>query len=313
MAKSGTKRLAQFHKPVSRKIDNSNNREFADRQMYSDETLLPEFRRSWKIQQEVAQTSSSESSDFGNASSGVWYATYGTHVSRALMQRSGAEFMPEVVIGRDDRVRITNTREYPYGAICSLEITASTGRQFVGTGWLASNRTVVTAGHCLYMPEQGGWAKRIRVFPGRNGVDSGSEPISAASLHSVEGWTELREPAADYGAIQLNDEVEGSGHLGFVALKSKDLKKNLYHVAGYSADKPLGTLWGHVRPLKEIRDDVLYYETDTYGGNSGGPVFFRDDEDDIYVVGIHNYGDISGNSATRITETVFETIAEWVS
>lgn len=313
---NSTEKSAKLHKVVSSDIVASQDRESSGQDAYSGTSLLPEFRRSWQMQLKADKQASYEaaSGDFGvtgGAPADVWHATYGTHVSRALMQRSSAEFLPEVVIGRDDRVRITNTDTYPYSAICSLEITASTGRQFVGTGWLSSDDTVITAGHCVYMPEQGGWAKHIRIYPGRNGIGQVDDSFEAVRLQSVEGWTKHRKSSMDYGAIQLSRRVAASGHFGYVTLRHKDLVKNLYHVTGYSADKPRGTLWGHVRPLKNIRDDVLYYETDTYGGNSGGPVFFRDDAEDIYVVGIHNYGDISGNSATRITEAVFENIAGW--
>ncbi|MEM7316014.1 MAG: trypsin-like serine protease [Planctomycetota bacterium] len=226
------------------------------------------------------------------------------------MQQSDSELL-QVVIGRDDRVRITNTRDYPFSAICALEITATTGRQFVGTGWLVSDDTVITAGHCVYLPEQGGWAKRVRVYPGRNGAGKNDSVFDAANLKSVQGWTEHKKPEADYGAIRLSKSVSDSGRLGYVTLRDRDLLRNLYHIAGYSADKRHGTLWGHVRQLNRVCGNLLCYETDIYGGNSGSPVFFRGDEDDVYVVGIHNYGDISGNSATRITEEVFENIKEW--
>ena len=39
-----------------------------------------------------------------------------------------AEAMQEVVIGPDDRIRITGTTSYPWRAICSLRITAGTIR-----------------------------------------------------------------------------------------------------------------------------------------------------------------------------------------
>lgn len=274
--------------------------------------LLPEFQPGWQMFQKNRRRLEDDSCQFDPRAADAWHASYGTHVSRAVAQSNANEFVTQAVIGTDDRIQITNTDAYPYCAICSLEITAKTGRQFVGTGWLASNDTVITAGHCIYMPDQGGWAKRVKVFPGRNGV-GGSDPFLGIGLQSVEGWTKSRKPAADYGAIQLNGKTSEHGTLGYLALKDRDLMSNLYHVAGYSADKPLGTLWGHARQLQDVRKNVLLYETDTYGGNSGGPVFFLDDQSgEVYVVGIHNYGDVSGNSATRITAQVFDTIADWI-
>ena len=307
----------RIHRAVSREIDPTEfrrqtspkvARSFAGR-------ILPECSPSWDALQRHLDVQKEPESQFvaaGHATADAWHATYGTHVSRAIMQRNGAEFMPEVVIGNDDRVRIHNTLDYPYSAICSLEITSRTGRRFVGTGWLVSDNTVVTAGHCVYMPEQGGWARRIRVYPGRNGL-SARQSSRATHLHSVEGWTKDRRAAADYGAIRLQNCITTSGSFGYLALENNDLQNNLYHVVGYSADKPQGTLWGHVRPLDRVEEDVLYYETDTYGGNSGCPVFFVDEDNPraIYAVGIHNYGDASGNSATRISAEVFDNISDW--
>lgn len=246
---------------------------------------------------------------FAATAADAWHASYGTHVSRALMQRSAADFLAEVVIGEDDRIRIRDTIEYPYSAICSLEITASNGRHFVGTGWLVDERTVVTAGHCVYLAEQGGWARRIEVYPGRNGHE-GRVPIRAVRLHSNRGWTRDRRRSADYGAITIDEPIPDYGSFGYVTLKDSDLMSQVYHVVGYSADKPSGTLWGHLRPLAEVRKNTLIYETDTYGGNSGCPVFYLD-RNDVYAVGIHNYGDLSGNVATRITEEVFDNIQGW--
>ena len=307
-----------MHNVVSSELAAASGRESdaASSRRYSGQ-ILSECRPSWAQQQERSRqidAKSPDESEFGDATASAWFGTHGTHISRAIVQRNGAEYMAEVVIGADDRVRIHNTERYPYSAICSLEITSSTGRRFVGSGWLASGSTVITAGHCVYLPDEGGWAKRVRVYPGRNGPDGGNSFLGTR-LVSVEGWTSDRRPAADYGAIVLNESADDSGSFGYLALKENDLKKNIYHVVGYSADKPLGTLWGHVRPLSAVREDILYYETDTYGGNSGCPVFFVDDEDPqaIYVVGIHNYGDLSGNSATRITTEVFDNISDWNS
>ena len=244
------------------------------------------------------------------ASADVWHATYGTHVSRALVQQSGPSIMPEAIIGEDDRVRIRNTDEYPYSAICSLEITALTGRVFVGTGWLVDSTTLITAGHCVFLPEQGGWAKRVRVVPGRNGAST-DQSFLATQMHSVRGWTEDGRRQEDYGAITIANDASEFGSLGCAVMDRENTLKNMYHVIGYSADKAIGTLWGHLRELREVRRETLLYDTDTYGGNSGCPVFCLDDDGDALVVGIHNYGDISGNTATRITEAVFENIDRW--
>lgn len=280
--------------------------------------VLPEF------QEQVAQTYSrdvaqeSATAELPEPSDAVpidaWYASFGTRLSRVLASRgAGAsmeEITAEVLIGHDDRQRVTNTLAYPYGCICHLSIRARNGGLFVGTGWLADEQTVITAGHCLYMHREGGWAASIDVYPGRNG-NSIPRRARAERMWSTRGWTEQRSAPADYGAIRLDKKIEGVGTFGFGALTNEELKANLFHIVGYPADKR-GEMWGHGRRLSNVQSDVLIYDIDTYGGNSGGPLFLVRNGDSI-VVGIHNYGDVSGNSATRITNTVYKRIQGWIS
>ena len=78
----------------------------------------------------------------------------------------------ETVIDTDDRRRILETDLFPWRTICALHITSALGG-FVGTGWLAGPRTVITAGHCVYhLADMGGWANEIEVTPGRNDLNT---------------------------------------------------------------------------------------------------------------------------------------------
>lgn len=67
----------------------------------------------------------------------------------------------ETVIGTDERIRITDTEKYPWRVSASLLITAADNSQWIGTGWFISPRTLVTAGHCVYIKNSG--------VPGRDG------------------------------------------------------------------------------------------------------------------------------------------------
>ncbi len=81
---------------------------------------------------------------------------------------------PETVHGPDDRVQIENTQEFPWSAIASLLITARDNSTWIGTGWFVSPKTLLTAGHCVYITNSGvpgrdGWVRSIKVMAGRNG------------------------------------------------------------------------------------------------------------------------------------------------
>jgi V8-like Glu-specific endopeptidase len=71
------------------------------------------------------------------------------------------------VHGVDNRVQVTNTTDFPYRVNASLLITARDGSQWIGTGWFISARTLITAGHCVYITNSGvagrdGWVKSIQ-------------------------------------------------------------------------------------------------------------------------------------------------------
>ena len=76
---------------------------------------------------------------------------------------------PEDVIGTDTRTRIYNTDVYPWITIVKLYITAADSTGWIGSGWMVDNFHVITAGHCVYLHDHGGWASSIEVIPGMDG------------------------------------------------------------------------------------------------------------------------------------------------
>src|SRR5688572_18710199 len=75
------------------------------------------------------------------------------------------EWRPKDVCGQDDRAEIPNTNDAPWRWICQLLMKFPKGN-YIGTGWLIGPRTVMTAGHCLYVSKAGGWTQNIEVIPG---------------------------------------------------------------------------------------------------------------------------------------------------
>ena len=305
---------AELHEEISHTIGSPYLTESADGGKPSVE-VLREFQA--QVEETYSNHNQLEAAPIDRADTepvDAWYGSYGTRLSRVFASRgaemSAAEMMAEVIHEHDDRVRVTNTTDYPYGCICFLAIRARNGAAFVGTGWLADERTVITAGHCVFMHREGGWAASIDVFPGQNGRGDRPYQARATRLWSTRGWTDQKSAPADYGAIRLDQRMSAVGTFGYGALSDSELRSELCHVVGYPADKR-GEMWGHGRRLSAVRAETLIYDIDTYGGNSGGPVFMLRNGRPA-VVGIHNYGDLTGNSATRITGTVYQRIQGWV-
>jgi len=246
----------------------------------------------------------------------AWYAEFADPAVQALVSQQPElveRFAKEVVIGRDDRIQIKNTRSYPWRAVCSLIITARDGSRWIGTGWLVGYRTVITAGHCVYMHSRGGWVRSIEVIPGRNGTNKPFGSGVSTSFCSVTGWTKKKKRSHDYAAIFLPRSFpigKRVGYFGYANLGYFSLLRLKVNLSGYPGDKPRGTQWWHCRRIKFVTSRTLVYNIDTAGGQSGAPVW-RLKNGKRHVVGIHTNGSSSGNSATRITKPVFKNIKNW--
>jgi hypothetical protein len=84
----------------------------------------------------------------------------------------------EVVLGEDDRVKVAADRMAmnPWRQICALRIVSQSNRTYVGTGWFIGPAVLATAGHCVFLQDDGGWARSIRVMPAKHGRHSPSPP-----------------------------------------------------------------------------------------------------------------------------------------
>jgi glutamyl endopeptidase len=251
----------------------------------------------------------------------AWYAEFGSPTLNALLlkQPDIAESAAKVVIGTDDRVRVNPTSSYPWRCICSLLITPQIGtQQYMGTGWLVSPRTIITAGHCVYIHNLGGWAKSIQVTPGRNGT-SREDPFGSSfqdHLRSFNAWINNKDTNYDMGAIILPRDFTGFNSLGYFGYANvSDLQGMTANLSGYPGDKDAlpglrGTQWFHSRQIKQADSHRFYYDIDTAGGQSGSPVW-RFLNGQRHVVGVHTNGESTGNSATRITSDIFDVIQRW--
>lgn len=228
----------------------------------------------------------------------------------------GAPPQLETVFGRDERVQITNTKQYPWRLSASLLITASDNSQWIGTGWFISPRTLVTAGHCVYIkgsgiPGRDGWVKKIQVMPGRNGTVLPFGGISATEFWTVQGWGEKGLENYDYGAIILPAVFpEDLGYLGVGVFEDERLLQATVNIAGYPGDKPGGTLWYDHRQVGSINPDKVYYAADTAGGQSGACVYIFNNGERTGIA-IHAYGGNTANSGTRISSQVFANLEAW--
>lgn len=244
----------------------------------------------------------------------AYWASYGDAATRAMLRSTNHNKIMEVVIGTDDRTQISDTTVYPLRCIASLRITAQDGTGWIGTGWLVGPRLLLTAGHCVYMSDHGGWVQQMEVIPGRQGDTFPYQSCIATEFRSVHGWIDDGKSEFDYGAILLpeaNRYGDQLGWFGFQVRSDDDLNNLTVNISGYPGDKPSGTQWYLSGPIKNVSDRNFTYDIDTAGGQSGAPVWVYQNDGSRLGVGVHTNGAMGGNSATRITQEVYDNITAW--
>lgn len=243
------------------------------------------------------------------------YGSYSSKELQELLKKDEEELgpLPESVIGVDSRTRVQPPFKFPYTAICSLRIAASDGQRFIGTGFFVGPRVVLTAGHCVYMHDHGGWADTIEVIPALDGSSRPYGSVVCGHFHSLKGWTKNKKSGYDYGAIILPENSalgQKTGWFGFCYHSSDKYFKNLpITIAGYPGDKGGNQQWGMSGVCTGVTDGgrKIAYTIDTFGGQSGSPVW-EVKNNSYYAKAIHTTGSSKTNYATRINKNIFDLV-----
>jgi glutamyl endopeptidase len=225
--------------------------------------------------------------------------------------------LQESVIGDDSRYRIYPSESgYPERAIGQITFTKG-GQNFICTGWMYSKDTVGTAGHCVHSGGPSGvWHTNVKFYPGKNGASLPFGFCTAKRLSSVDGWVKSKLDTYDYGAIKLNCNVgNNTGWFG-IFWQNATLAGFPVQVSGYPGDKTAGTQWSTSGDIGVSEAKKSRYKHDSYGGQSGGPVFQTDrigpSCNGPCVNSIHAYGVQNGwNSGTRINQEVYNNLILW--
>ena len=224
---------------------------------------------------------------------------------------------PQFIIGTDDRTQVADTTIAPYRYTVLLKITLPGNRQGYCTGWLYAPNMVATAGHCLY---DGGWALGIAATIAPNGATKPFPDCSVVKMYVPWQYQSNPAQADDFGAVRIScDAGLQPGWFGMEVLSVAELLL-VPHVGltGYPCDKidaahPDPTQWVSTGTIWAFGPDLLEYDNDMVGCQSGSPVYDLRTDSLCYTcaVGI-NEAEVStpfggrDNDGVRLTQRVYD-------
>jgi glutamyl endopeptidase len=223
----------------------------------------------------------------------------------------------EAIFGNDDRTKVDRAflSSNPWRQICALRIRSKSGQLYVGTGWYVAPKMLATAGHCVYLQNDGGWASGIDVIPAKFGSFQPFGTIHSTRFATVDGWTVESQRDSDYGVIFLDEDTVGAqvGNFEVRVFSDAEIEGVMAKIAGYPADRERAQFqYFHERPIQRVTSAQLFYEIDTFGGQSGSPIWEDTEEHGVVAIGIHTSGGASSNSGTRITDDVLDNLILWM-
>ena len=215
----------------------------------------------------------------------------------------------EVIIGKNDLVKVKNTLQYPYSTSAYVESEfrgVKNGKDvtYRGSANFIKDNVLITAAHNIYKHEFGKDAEELYVTPART---PNSVPFGRIKVKEVRYLKEFRnlnsKDAREYDLALLILEEPIGAKLGTLGLPTsqKNLTGITVTITGYpSYNFKIHQMYTDKKQV--LSDDGMFldYQVDTLEGASGSTVYDASNR----VVGVHTLGDGANqiNSAVKLNE-----------
>lgn len=223
----------------------------------------------------------------------------------------------------DDRVSIqdqfASTR--PFSAIVSVKSTFPDGTRTAGSGAMIGPDDVLTAAHCVYSSDYGGWADTVSVRPALTPSGTPFGWSFAENLITTTGWIDYDRWNLsyalnyDYAYIDLDTNV--GFDTGWFDIASGGAVGDTVETLGYPGDHGSSQMVYASGTIDRISGNVFtfYDDLDATPGQSGSPVTYTDpftgDIDIVGVVSHERYWPVDENGVLRLTSDMVNQIDGW--
>jgi len=151
-------------------------------------------------------------------------------------------------------------------------------------------------------------------------MDDGNEPYGSAwatKMRTYASWINNEFHEHDFALLTLDSDI--GLQTGWMGIETRPTFSSVYtlglNLAGYPGDLDGGLNMYHDYDIgTDVTNYNHWYDIDTSGGQSGGPVW-RYDGTDRYILTVHAYSDdgSGSNHGTRLDKNKYDIINNWIT